>query len=541
MEKQTKMKFNVLAIFLIIIFCFAISPITLQNDTFYTIKIGEHIIENGIDMVDPFSWHEGLDYTYPHWVYDVLISFVYRIGGMWGIYFSTILFACILGILIYFVQSKLTKNQLLSFFLTLVIMYMLKDFIAARAQLITFIFFVLEIYCIEQFIKDKKKRYAISLVFISILIANVHVAVWPFFFVLFLPYIAEYIIAALSDLELPIRFELRINKLTQKVKKTEDVTNYEAKNKELKEKIKIQKQKRQTIREQSYKIRIQRENNVKWLVLVLIICAFTGLLTPIGDTPYTYLYKTMKGESTANISEHQPLVLINSNEAIITFIILFAFLIFTDTKIRLSDLFMIGGLLLLTFMSKRQFSMFVLVGYIVVNRLITSFIEKYDKELFFKITKSAVTLTGKIIVTLSVILISVLIFRPKVGQKFIDERSYPIQASKYILENLNLEEMRIFNEYNYGSYLLFEGIPVFVDSRADLYLPEFNEDTHVFTDFLEISRIDKFYEINFYKYDITHVIVYQNAKLNLLLERDENYIELYSDDYFVFYQRNKEK
>ena len=59
--------FNILAIILIAIFCISLSPKTLQNDTFYTIKIGEHIIQNKeIDMVDPFSWHENLEYTYPH-------------------------------------------------------------------------------------------------------------------------------------------------------------------------------------------------------------------------------------------------------------------------------------------------------------------------------------------------------------------------------------------------------------------------------------------------------------------------------------------
>ena len=40
MDKKTKMKFNVLAIFVIIIFCFALTPKTLQNDTYYTMKDG---------------------------------------------------------------------------------------------------------------------------------------------------------------------------------------------------------------------------------------------------------------------------------------------------------------------------------------------------------------------------------------------------------------------------------------------------------------------------------------------------------------------
>ena len=76
----TKIRFNILAILLIAIFCFSISPVTLQNDTFYTIKIGEHIIQNGIDMHDPFSFHN-ISYTYPHWLYDVGIYLIYSIAG----------------------------------------------------------------------------------------------------------------------------------------------------------------------------------------------------------------------------------------------------------------------------------------------------------------------------------------------------------------------------------------------------------------------------------------------------------------------------
>ena len=54
--------FEIIAIILISLFCISITPKTLQNDTFYTIKIGGPIIENGgIDMLEPFSWHEGLE------------------------------------------------------------------------------------------------------------------------------------------------------------------------------------------------------------------------------------------------------------------------------------------------------------------------------------------------------------------------------------------------------------------------------------------------------------------------------------------------
>lgn len=78
-------------------------------------------------------------------------------------------------------------------------MYMIRGYIAARAQLVTFILFILTIYLIEKFIETKKKRYALGLIIIPIAIANLHVAVFPFYFVLYLPYIAEYILALLGE------------------------------------------------------------------------------------------------------------------------------------------------------------------------------------------------------------------------------------------------------------------------------------------------------------------------------------------------------
>ena len=153
--------FEILAIVLIAIFCISLTPKTLQNDTFYTIKIGEHIVKNGIDMQDPFSWHQDLAYTYPHWLYDLLTYLIYNSFGMTGIYIVTCILSVILGLSIYFVNRKLVKNQLISFLITIGSMYLIRGYIAARAQLVTFILFILTIYCIEKFLETKKKKYEI--------------------------------------------------------------------------------------------------------------------------------------------------------------------------------------------------------------------------------------------------------------------------------------------------------------------------------------------------------------------------------------------
>ena len=542
-------KFTIIAVILISIFCIAITPVSLQNDTFYTIKIGEHIAQYGIDMQDSFSWHENLPYTYPHWGYDLITYYIYSAFGMTGIYVVTCILSVILGLSIYFVNAKLVKNQPFSFVITIGAMYLIKSYIAARAQLVTFILFVLTIYFIEKFIETKKKRYAIGLIIIPILIANLHVAVFPFYFVLYLPYIAEYLVSVFSEFVLYRKLKVEILKLKVKIltkqdnkkEKTEKIKRELEEIENKNDKIKIRRTKEL---QNPYKIRLVKNKNVKWLIVIMIICLFTGFLTPLGTTPYTYLLKTMQGNTTQNINEHLPMTLVENTNVICALIIFLAILIFTKAKIRLSDLFLLGGLCYLMLKSKRQLSIFGIIGALILNRLMTSAAKIYTNEVIEKIRDKAVSIIGALITIVTLLSLSYYLAKDKFDDVYISESTYPVQACDYILENIDLGKARFYNEYNYGSYMLFRGIPVFIDSRADLYSPEFNgKKDDIFMDFIETSNISKFYEDIFKKYDITHVITYKNSKMNMIITKTkaQNYKRLYKDDYFVIYERTVEK
>jgi len=502
MDKKTNISFTVLVILCIIILCISLAPKTLQNDTFYTIKMGEHIVKEGLTEIDQFTWHEDVPYTYPHWLYDVMIYKIYDIGGHAGIYISTIVLSCILGIIVYITNAKITKNKLVAFILTLGVMYLLQDFIAARAQLVTFILFTLEILFIEMFLEKKKIGYGIGLIAIAIFITDLHAAVWPFFFVLALPYIGEYIIAIIIDF---------IKKLTNK------------------EKIEFNK------------LDIKRSPMVKWLIIILIICAATGLITKWGDNPYTHLSKIMSGDSTKYISEHQPLALINQKEFLVAVTILLAFLIFTNLKIKLRDFLMITGLLILALMTRRQMSMFILIASPVLGQFIAMLFDKYEPNGTKEFIRLMTTIYGKIITVSIVLIMSILLIRPTIKAQYVSTHNYPVEAAKYILENLDVENMRLYNEYNYGSYLLMNDIKVFIDSRADLYTKEFNgRDNDIFVDAMNTSQIGIYYEDMFTKYNVTHVILFRTSKLNMFLSRNNKYNELYKDDRFVIYERLKD-
>ena len=65
------------------------------------------------------------------------------------------------------------------------------------------------------------------------------------------------------------------------------------------------------------------------------------------------------------------------------------------------------------------------------------------------------------------------------------------------------------------------------------------EGKDIFTDYINISNISTYYENKFEEYEISHILIRKNSKLNMFLTRDDNYNKLYSDDNFVLYERDE--
>lgn len=80
-----------------------------------------------------------------------------------------------------------------------------------------------------------------------------------------------------------------------------------------------------------------------------------------------------------------------------------------------------------------------------------------------------------------------------------------------------------------------------------MYSPEFNgtydKDTKryigrdIFSDALNIAGLGTDYKTKFEEYGVTHIILYQNSKLAMILERDSNYREIYNQGNFKIFER----
>jgi hypothetical protein len=539
MKKQTK---KLIIIFSIVISIFVIGIVckTFQNDTFFNISIGKYILENGIDMKEHFCWVDNnLDYGYSHWAFDIIVYLIYSAFDFKGIYISVIIFTIIIALTLFYCLFKRNNSAIIAFFVTLISLYIIKDAFTARAQIVSFLCFIIEIYCIEKFIETNEKKYAIMIIIQSIIIANFHAATWPLTLVLFLPYIASELMNFISIKNKYKRKLKSINKKIQKLPK--DSQKIEEYNKKIQEcEMHISGEDGEYA---NYKVIRRKDYNIKNLIILLIIVLFTGLITPIHGTPYTYIINSMFGESNFEsgssmdyISEMQPIVPAY-NLAIVAFsILLIAFLTFVSTKIKTEHGFLVLGLIIMTITSGRYVYLLVLLGSYVICDLITQALNMLISDDMVQLEN---ILSKKIGIVTLLFLVSIFsinnILKIK-NDDFVDESLYPVGAVNYILRELDYKNIRIFNSYNNGSYLMLNDIPVFIDSRLDVYCSEFN-DTDIFKDYIKLHTGEVYYEDIFQKYDFTHILLKKDEMINIYIQNDSNYNILYQDDDYVLYER----
>ena len=492
-------RFDFLIIGIICILCIGFTERTFQNDTFYSIPIGRDILKYGVDMIDHYSIHN-IAYTYPHWLFDVIVYLLYSLGGFKILYFFSIFMYIIIGLLLYFLSVNLFKNRFVSSLFSISTIICLSWFITIRAQIFSYILFILELFFIEKFLATSNKKYLIVFPILSIFIINMHCAVWIFFFILFLPYIFEYLFGIFNVKNLII-FKYFFNR----------------------------------------KIDVVINHDVKYLICIMLLCIITGFITLNGFTPFTYLFKTIKGGSINWISEHQAPKLFHCPNLLFYVYLLFFVFVFIKQKIKLSDFFLCFGLLILAFFSFRHISLLLICSCFSLTRYISNYFGNNYGSLSNIFIKFLSVKFYYVFVIAIIFSSSVFYFCNIYKHKFVDVSQYPVSASNYIIKNLDYQNIRIFNDYDYGSYLLFRGIPVFIDSRADLYTPQFNGlNRDITKDYLEVVLN---YEEVFDYYDITHVIVYKcDSKtscngLYYLLYSNEQYDVIYEDKYFAFFER----
>lgn len=478
---------QIIIILLIIIFTCSLVPKEFDNDTFWTIALGEKILEHGVKNEEELVFHENLKFTNPRWLFDVTIASIYNNFGFWGIYTFVLILASLQALLYNRILNKVIPNKEVSFIITLIIMYFSSGEFCARGQIVSFFLYLLEYYCLEQILTSNKKIYSVILVIIPILLANMHASVYPIYFLFYIPYIAEFICS--------------------KIKLKNEVDN---------------------------KIIIENTKILQFIIL-LIFGILAGFCTIPGLNAHTYMLKTLDRSIGNGISEMKSLGFFDEIGFSSLIIIAIAIIGFTNTKIRLRDSLFILGFALLTHSAVRSVYFFYLISSIGIMRLIRDFFISYNIKFKFEHKKICVVL--KILICIVICIISIKNLTFELTGEFTNANYALIEITDYIIENLDTNNIKIYNSFNFGGYLEFRGIKTFIDSRAELFTEKFNEECEVLSDWRALISGRKSYKDIFEKYDITHAILNKGETAYRYIIYDSDWKLIYDYGEFSLYEK----
>jgi len=181
------------------------------------------------------------------------------------------------------------------------------------------------------------------------------------------------------------------------------------------------------------------------------------------------------------------------------------------------------------FVAIRYIGLFVICSTVVIKYintiLVTNNLKKED-VMAFKCTAIFLVVTLVSMVFASQI--------SKMPQNYIPEEVYPVKAVEFLKKEITSHD-RIFNFYDWGSYLMLNDIKVYMDSRCDLYTKEYSG-TDIADDYNKISQCDKNYREIIDKYNINLFIIEVNTKLDVLLAENEDFEKIYEDTLTIIYK-----
>jgi hypothetical protein len=116
------------------------------------------------------------------------------------------------------------------------------------------------------------------------------------------------------------------------------------------------------------------------------------------------------------------------------------------------------------------------------------------------------------------------------NMEYIINTRFPVAAVDFIEAN-GLADGRIFNAYNWGGYLIWRRIPVFIDGRTELYGDAF------FRDYLQTFQVREGWARPLDEYAVDTVLVDTGSPLATLLHTAAGWQEVYRDEIATIFTR----
>ena len=161
-----------------------------EADTYFVMNLGRYVLEHGFPHIDPFTVHENLQLVAQQWLSGVVFWEAYKNFGVEGLFVVDSI-AGAAAIVIYWRLCLFVSggNKVLSFVISFVVGLLIAPSIVPRPHILSATCLLIEVFMLEKFTRTADAKFLIPLPLISIVLINLHAAVWLMSLVVCLPFL----------------------------------------------------------------------------------------------------------------------------------------------------------------------------------------------------------------------------------------------------------------------------------------------------------------------------------------------------------------
>lgn len=449
---------------------------TTDPDLWWHLRTGELIWQSGIPQQDVFSFTvAGTAWITHEWLSQAVMWGLYRLGGLPAL---ILFFALLMTIIFYLVYRRSPAHPYLAAFVTLVAAIACTIVWGARPQIFNLLFLAIYLYLVEGVCQNKlPSRFLWFIPLLGAVWANLHSG-----------YLVG--IALLGTYALGMSIE----KLEMRNEKAEG----------------------------SFPVA------TLWAVT---LASFLGAgLNPSGVALWLYPFDTLGSEAMqVYIQEWY------SPNFHVTIFWAFAGLMMLGVlgwalgkqRATVTELLLFLGTFAAGLLSARHIPIFAIVATPIVCRHLLATTQNHP-ALYRFLSGEEKEVRGVPALNWLLLLLAAVGVIGWVGQKILDNDQaiavqYPVAAVDFLIEN-GLGEAHGYNSYGWGGYLIWRGLPVFVDGRADVYGDQF-----LFY-YLQSYKLQPDWRKPLDDFAVDYVLMEHDSPLITLLGTQPNWQQIYSDD-----------
>ncbi len=457
--------------------------VQLDNDIWFLLNSGRYVLQHGIPFIEPFTMHSQMHFVMQQWLTDVIYWSIYSKLGAAGLIATVfLLFGCIL-LVVYRLANYLAKGNRISAALTTLLSgLLLSRYMVTRPIIITLLILALELYLLERFIGEAKPVFLLPLPVLSALLINLHAAMWPIQFVLFLPYAID-----------SFQFRWRV---------------FEG---------------------QGY--------SKRFLFPAIALMVVAGFANPYGFRAMTYLFRSY-GYAEINLVDEMMPADINIPLGLMIFGAFFfvgaIYLVKRIGKTRLRYALLTLGTAVLALSSVRSFPLFAICGVFPLAYWLRD----------LQLPSAEATMTRKMLArraglrALVLLCLAGLVYQETSTLAGLAEEPPVAGAVRYLLKQGSPEDMVLYTGYNDGGYAEFMGFHPYLDPRAEVFVEQNNGVGDILQEYVLLQEGRTYYKEVLDRYVFTHLIVPKYDLLYAYLPNDGDYTLVYQDGEYAVYQRN---